>query len=544
MAACSRADITSIQLLLENGADHLLLDSEGRGALTYAAKSGNKAAVSMLLLKCGTETSEKYVVHFAAGSGNLELFDLVSQHFPMNETADSSGQCVIHYAAYGGNIEIIEHVLDAGNAAELLRKKNRQGESVLCCVIEKGNIEAIKVILERLSRLSPPLSFDEYALFAAIYCDSIEAVKLLYDTDREGFMKAKDEAYAGAGPLHRACYDGNAEIMEFLIDKGFNVLDVDRRNRSCLHLFAMTGHNDVARFFYDIDWQANFGMLTATGYTPLLLAAQWGTSKVFRRFLRNGASMLDQVYSNRILTRFKDKGSICLHLAASSGDSEVAEIIIGTHGKNCLKWTTFYGALAVHIAAGHHQYLFLEYLWEHGADLTAATPQGETPLFFAVAADSRLAVTFLLSKGVASFEQTLDSPILAYACVLEGSYILKSLLDQGLEITDEQRDGQNLLCLAAGYGSEEVISFLLTRGFDWASKGAHGWTARDSLECAAVSVQKVFDKERSTEPRSWLECSGLAFRNSQDSWFRKHESSYIAKIKGKSSIGIRSKQSR
>lgn len=536
--ACGGAHIRIMEVLLDNGADISITSLAGHGPMSQAAYSGNKAAVQTLLNRCGSRFPEKLVLHWAAYSGSDDVFELVSQYYKINDETLSDGSTLMHCAAWGGNVEIINRILNAGNSEQLLRRTTRYKRTVLSFLMRKKNIEAAKTILKRCAQLSPPAPFDHIALFEAIYEGNLEMVELFYQTTPEDFMKAKYTSNQRT-PLQEACLYGQAEIMQFLIDKGFKILDCDTWNQSCLHYFAESGYESVAHFFRDIDWKAGLQVVSKIGYTPLLQAAYGGHSSVVRRFLRHGASISDRVRTCWIVTDAHVGGNASLHLAALSGDREVAEIIMETYGKDCLEWKNDCGAQAVHVAAQRNQHLFLEYLYEHGAKMDVTTFQKETPLFLAVVLGREAATSFLLGKEVASLEKRVQSPIMAYAACHAYPYVVKCLLNYGFDLDIGRKDAVTPLHLAAGYNSADTVKFLLDRGLEWDARDSHGWTARDCLESACLKntmlwKQPVLEQEMSSEPRCWLKCSGWAFDSAETSWFVQHGASAVAKIRGKS----------
>lgn len=477
LATCEAGHAEVVKILLDAGADPSARSSRGASCLDMAAYSGSLETVQVLLERCGASIfPDTLVLHCAAESGSKDVFDLLNTHYKINLKTWDSGWTVLHAAAQGGNVDIIKIIIEQGPEILLTTRDNKDHLSLyLAC--ESNKVDAAKFLLQRYAQCVPPLEFDIDDVFASVYGGNLEIVKLLYSTNMESFKKAHEK---GSTPLHIACLQGKDDIMRFLIDRGYNVMDKNLDGESCLHAYAWSGYTKVAKFFNDIDWSQALAARNTQGRTPLLDSCYRGKAEAFRRFVKHGANIEDVTEHPWNYSRLFLKELSTLHYAAGSGSIEIAKLILEACDRS-LTWKTTRGVQPIHVAAMAEHDFMVEFLMEHGASAEVVTIHKETPLFLSVCLQSRLSVATLLKTGVGPFERRQGLSIMAYAALDDSAASMKLLYADGFDLVTGQRDGQTLLHLAASKNASDSIDFLLGQKFDWEVKDEHRWRARDCM---------------------------------------------------------------
>lgn len=111
----------------------------------------------------------------------------------------------------------------------------------------------------------------------------------------EGEYKACSNPFASVdkykcSALHIAAIGGNRSIIQFLLDKGFDVNSVDSFGATALHLLAIKGYSEATKILLaekDIDINAR----DKNGETPLMVAAKKGHRRTLYNLLAAGADV-------------------------------------------------------------------------------------------------------------------------------------------------------------------------------------------------------------------------------------------------------------
>lgn len=218
-AAESKNNEEMIKILLKLGLDINYQNSCGQNVLMRAVRNSDETMVRTILRQFGTIEPKK-----------------VSTNSIIN-AQDNSKQTVLMYAAKGGDVLILQLLLDAGAS---INQKDKYGRTALMYAAWYGHKAAVKVLLKNKANLH--IKSNEFgkatALTYAILGDETNIVELLLN---QGFNIEEKDA-DGQTPLHIAVGSKGYirhrsalyHMIIFLLKKGANVNATDKKGQTPL----------------------------------------------------------------------------------------------------------------------------------------------------------------------------------------------------------------------------------------------------------------------------------------------------------------------
>lgn len=222
--------------------------------------------------------------------------------------------------------------------------------SPLADAAEKSDRNAIKALLKQRADVNAPQADGMTALHWAAYREDIETAKLL------SAANVRATNHYGITPLSLACENGNAAMIELLLERGADpnttvrggetvlmtaaragkpgavkallargaVIDAkERRGQTALMWAANDGHAAVVDLLLKAG--ADFRTpLPDSGFTPLLFAVREGRVEVVRALLKAGADVNEVTQPKKPNAKGPAKGSAALILAIENGHFELA----------------------------------------------------------------------------------------------------------------------------------------------------------------------------------------------------------------------------
>ena len=265
------------------------------------------------------------------------------------------------------------------------------------------------------------VSLREQEIHEAVRQGDIERVQSLVGENAD-LVNSKNPD--GVAPLHLCASSGNAEIMEYLLEKGADIHIRNKYGWTALHFAAHGGHKEIMELLAasgaDVNATDNYGL-------PILFRAVQGSRAETAEFLLSrGADPnyridlgitplfwavnagdremveLLEAHGGDLRCRMNDGGTL-LHLAASNGKDETGRYLI-SRGLD-VNAEKRYGVTPLHLAAVFGHMGMAGCLIENGARIDASSPYAGTPIHLAVAGGQDEMAEYLLSQGAKNPER-------------------------------------------------------------------------------------------------------------------------------------------
>ena len=423
-------DTQALRNSLDSGADVNTTDADGSTALHWAVH-GDQFPLVEILINAGSDVSKtnRYGVSptfLAAENGNSAILRLL-----LNAGADPNGtmpgdETVLMTAARTGEPELVRSLLVAG--ADPNRRESTRGQTALMWAAAYNNWQVIELLIESGADIHartdnpsqagtrpfvypPPTGFT--ALLFAVREGHREATTALLDAGSDINDKVSD----GQSALVIAAANANWELAAQLVDRGADVTAADA-GWNALHQTVRTRRMNLAfgppgpfasgtldssalmRKLLDSGVDVNARMtrnglrdgqrnrLNRLGATAYLLAAKVTDTEAMQLLLEYGAdptiptadgtTPLMVAAGLHIWNPGEDGGSF------TGQEAEVLEAVkLTVAGGNDVNARNYRGETALHGIGFRGVNSVLDYLVAQGADLTAQTDDGWTPLAIA-----------------------------------------------------------------------------------------------------------------------------------------------------------------
>jgi ankyrin repeat protein len=350
-----------------------LTKEERREMLFDAVLVGNKDRVRLLIDAAFDADDElgDTGVHKAAIHGEVDMLRLMLTSDARAATigGNKMGSTPLHMAASCGHVECVRALLDASAGSTVsvdidARDATSKSAAALACLYGRvsalrllleagadagaadedgkqllhlavaGGAEAVRVLVECCGSAVQLDALDaqgQTALhLAAIYEGKADVARVLLDTGARIDIVNK----AGHMPLHRASFQGRADVVDALLERRRASCDA---NSACagssgltsLHLAATRGHVDVVRAL--IAGGANVDVVDAQGICALAYCAVKGHAAVAKALLDANARADIAAGANQMTP---------LHLASSNGHEDVVRVLVADSANATAKATT------------------------------------------------------------------------------------------------------------------------------------------------------------------------------------------------------------
>ena len=370
LRGAQNGDIDTVYTALQQGINASARSADTTTALQWAVQGDHVDIVELLLSKgADAKTANRYGVTaaaLAAENGNAKIMNmLLSAGVDPNQSMPG-GETLLMTAARTGNAATVRMLLEQG--ANPNNRENSRGQTALMWAAGHNNVDAIRVMAEfnvkvnvktdnptriadRVFQYTPPTGFS--ALSFAVRSGHKEATDALLDNGAD----INDLVSDGQSALVIAIANANWELAAHLIDRGADVTQAEA-GWNALHQAVRTRRMNLA---FGTPGPRASGTLDSLDLLKKLLDAG---IDVDARMTRNGIRDGQR-------NRFNRLGATAFMLAAKVTDIEAMKLLL-TYNANA-SIPTADGTTALMVASGLH-------IWNPGEDGGSFTGQEEEVL--------------------------------------------------------------------------------------------------------------------------------------------------------------------
>ena len=342
-----------ILALLENGANINAQGGRFGSALQVASSYGHSMTVQMLLDRgadinigggyCGN------ALHSASASGHVKIVEMLLHHGANVNRRIGEYDTALQAASYGGFNKIVQILIDKGADINVY---GGQVDSALQAASYYGHIDVMHTLLDNGADVNMQTDFYGTALIAASNKAGSKAVQILLDKGADVNMQSGFMSNA----LQSAAEGGDLEVLQILLDKGADINRQAGYDGTALQAACYQGHLKVVEVL--LDKGADINTQGGEHGSALQAACYRGHLKVVEVLLDKGAD---------INTQGGEHGS-ALQAACYQGHLKVAELLldkgadINTQGGECV--------IALQAVSNQRHADIKQMLLERGATIT------------------------------------------------------------------------------------------------------------------------------------------------------------------------------
>ncbi|KAF9766663.1 hypothetical protein IL306_000896, partial [Fusarium sp. DS 682] len=220
-------------------------------------------------------------------------------------------------------------------AAFLLDQDAQVGVDELVRFVGNGNIEVVKMLLEKGADAGAATKDGRTLLLLALRNGHVEIAKMLLEKRADATAADED----GLTPLHIASKHGHLEIAKMLLEKGADATAADKYGSTPLYEASQNGHVEIAKML--LKKGADATAADKYGWTPLYEASRKGHVEIAKMLLEKGA---DATAADR-------DGRTPLHEASKHGHLGIAKMLLEKGADS--RATDEDGLMSLHEASKH-----------------------------------------------------------------------------------------------------------------------------------------------------------------------------------------------
>ncbi|XP_018318975.1 uncharacterized protein LOC108732588 isoform X2 [Agrilus planipennis] len=394
-----------LSMLLPYFHDTNVRTEHGSTPLLIAAREGYTHCVQMLL-RFGSKVAicdniySMNPVHYSAKNGHMHCLALLldnTEDKSVINMSDSLQRTPLMLAVLGGHTDCALNLLKSGADPNIVDGDNRS--SLFRAVVNSQN-NAVQLLISKGADLKQVDVNGKTVFHLAAACGNLPCLKTVVCYTDPNVLTLLDKQDCSA--LHWACYNGHADCVDFLLGKKIfenmkgnpfspvhcaafsgsekciellcncygteSVLLKDARNRTPLHIAALHGHTECAKYLLEKGAEINYQ--DAEGRTPLIAAAQNGQTHVIDVLISYKADV----------TLYDNNGNTALHLACLKKHSHAALLLLEhINDQDVINMINNDRKTALHLSARNGLVEVTRQLIDKGASVLVVDSSGMTP---------------------------------------------------------------------------------------------------------------------------------------------------------------------
>ena len=288
MLACRNGYKDIVPFLISKGADINFQDSYGNTACHIAIQNGSiDSAFSILetgLFRINTTNlMQRTILHEAALTGNVELFQKILELHAIPTILDCQGNTIVHLAAISGNYFMLDFILHQSMIPVDPDKLNKEKYAPLHYACAYGPVESVSDILELSSKRLNDYECNYSPLYFAIKHNHLDIVELLINhpqfdatpvfpgyltpahiacrLPRTDILQALIHTHLfdltipdsiGWSPIHYAASKSSLEAIQILVEAGVDLETRTNDNETVFHILKRRGSRNIFQYLETI----------------------------------------------------------------------------------------------------------------------------------------------------------------------------------------------------------------------------------------------------------------------------------------------------
>lgn len=229
-----------------------------------------------------------------------------------------------------------------------------------------------------------------------------------------------------------------------------------------VHVAALTGRLDIIEYHLEKGFDVNAA--DKDGWTPLMYAACEGRLNVIECLLK---------YDADIRARAVTLGVGAIHIAAANGNRNVVSFLLkmgeDINAPDNMNWTP------LHHAAKEGELETVQFLVDNNADIYAKSNDLQ-PIHVAIQYGHKNVVEYFVSKDINNYERMEFFQLMRHAIIYNKLDVIKTLRHNITDTETMSRLDAELIHFAAAHGCKDIIEFLLFHETDIDKMDSQGWT--------------------------------------------------------------------
>jgi ankyrin repeat protein len=245
MTAVIKDDLTSIQRLLEAGADTTLKDKSGHTSLHIALFEVEKHSAAKILMADkaalnSVDSGGRTALMIAVRKGDLNSMQMLLKAGADTTAIDKHGDTALHIAMYESDCLSCAEVLMTYKAA--LNSVNDAGRTALMTAVEKEDLTSLQMLLQAGADTALKDKRGFTAIHIALFERKCQSVAEILMADRTALNSVDDD---GKSALMIAIEKNDMTILERLLQAGADTTLKDKNGHTALHiaLFEVEKHS-------------------------------------------------------------------------------------------------------------------------------------------------------------------------------------------------------------------------------------------------------------------------------------------------------------
>ena len=535
-----------VSKLLRAGAPVNSRDSFATTPLMYATSGGHASVVQALIreganpnLVCGRSSSS---LHRAIAFNHVDVARILldNPNIDLNILDTSRNDQTPLMLAASFQLSRIVPMLLHKPGLDINLQSGLDESTALTLAASSGDAQIVRQILShpnidvnKRNRWCTPLAQ------AAKY-GSLSAVEALIDHGADPDIQEGADNASGT-PLNRAIDYGYVSIVRLLLQRGANPKVLDTHNRTIVHSAAVNGQDEILRVLFEESTGVDINAQGTNGRTALHDAAYFDYCSTINILFKNGARTdihdnadrsplgvaidMNNLGALDLLTAlrkeentrdeslgrikhtntFTNSNEVGFLTAAKLGITEsIQSYVTSSHTDTTidLNLVDLDHHSALHLAVKNKHMPILRLLIDAGVNINAIDRLKRTPLHWAALEDNYSAAECLLDAGAdLDLKDDYEQTALDISLASLNSALTVLLLERGAQPPKKRL--QTVLCMAAQWGSGNLVKKLVDTGADPLKKDTYGQSPfhfaenAENVETARMILMLCEERERS-----------------------------------------------